>query len=197
MPKLELSVTPQGEIPYGGVATLRWETVNALRVFVDGERQDGYKEGNKGTGNLFKTTTFEVKAVNVKLFTTEMVTIEVGPWWKSTFGLVSYYPWKYKAMRISSLDGKVIDYWIPDPEVLTWVFYYHKDGRVTFSPNLSDKTESWYLQNDSTIIVNTTAERLQVNQEEMILSYQTVFEGQTVWFDMVFEHASSTPTDPE
>ena len=36
-PSIELTVTPDGEIPYGGVATLIWETVNALSVFVDGE----------------------------------------------------------------------------------------------------------------------------------------------------------------
>ena len=195
MPKLELSVTPQGEIPYGGVATLRWETVNALRVFVDGERQDGYKEGNKGTGNLFKTTTFEVKAVNVKLYTIEKVTIEVGQWWDSTFGRVSYLPWRYKAMSISSLDEKILDYWIPDPEVLIPVYYFHKDG--TMNSDKEEKRVNWYLPSEGFIIINMTTRKLKVSKEEMILSYQTTWNGQQVWFNMIYEHASDVPTDPE
>lgn len=197
MPKLELSVTPQGEIPYGEVATLKWKTINALRVFVNDERQENYKEGNKGTGKLFKNTKFVVRATNVKLSTEETVEIEVGDWTTSTFGLVSYYPWKYKAMRISSLDGKILDYWIPDPEVLSWIFYYHKDGRLTFSFNLSSKTEKWYLPDDNSISRNGTIRKLQVDQYEMIISYQTTYNGETVWFDMVFEHASDIPTDSD
>jgi hypothetical protein len=31
----------------------------------------------------------------------------------------------------------------------------------------------------------------------MILSYQTMYNGELIWFDMVFEHASDTPTDPD
>jgi hypothetical protein len=197
MPKLELSVTPDGEIPYGDVATLKWKTINALRVFVDGERQEAYKEGNKGTGNLFKTTTFEVKAVNVKLSTTEMVTIKVGPWWKSTFGKVSYLPWRYKAISISSLDGKTLKYWIPDPEFFTWVYYYHRDGRLTYSSNLSSNIDSWFLQDDNTILMNGDPFKLQVSEKEMVLSYQTTWNGQQVWYNLIFEHASDVPTDSD
>ena len=92
-PTLELSVTPEGEIPYGDVATLEWKTTNAFRLFINDERQDNYKEGNKGTGKLFKDTTYTVKAQRVTLFAQKSVTIEVGDWTTSTFGLVSYYPW--------------------------------------------------------------------------------------------------------
>ena len=195
MPKLELSVTPQGEIPYGEVATLKWKTINALRVFVNDERQENYKEGNKGTGKLFKNTKFVVRATNVKLFTEETMEIEVGDWTTSTFGLVSYYPWKYKALSVSSFEGKILDYWIPDPEPLSWVFYYHRDGKrtQTIDPN---RTEPWYLKNDSTIVINGANQKLQVDQYEMVISYETRFNGEPAWFNMIFEHASDIPTDP-
>ncbi|MDD3945963.1 MAG: hypothetical protein PHS38_14825 [Bacteroidales bacterium] len=77
-PTLELSVTPEGEIPYGDVATLEWKTTNAFRLFINDERQDNYKEGNKGTGKLFKDTKYTVKAQRVTLFAQKSVTIEVG-----------------------------------------------------------------------------------------------------------------------
>lgn len=196
MPKLELFVTPQGEIPYGGVATLKWRTTNALRVFVDGERQEGYKEGNLGTGNLFKTTAFSVKAVNVKLSVTESVTVEVGPWWESTFGLVSYYPWRYKLMSITDLDGNVLSWWWPTEEEKSWVDSYHKDGTVTYS-NHPGVRVSWEVPNDSTITINGTSRRLRVNQEEMVISYQFTWNGQIAWANLIYEHASDVPTDSE
>jgi hypothetical protein len=47
------------------------------------------------------------------------------------------------------------------------------------------------------MIRNGVARRLQVNQEEMTISYQTTWNSQQVWFNMVFEHASDVPTDPD
>jgi len=193
-PTLELSVTPEGEIPYGDVATLEWKTTNAFRLFINDERQDNYKEGNKGTGKLFKDTTYTVKAQRVTLFAQKSVTIEVGDWTTSTFGLVSYYPWKYKAQRITR-DGVILSTWQLDEEELSWVIYYHKDGTVSYSH--TTQVVSWFVPNDDTIIINGTTRKLQIGQEEMVLSYQTTYNGETVWFDMVFEHASDTPTDPE
>ena len=138
-----------------------------------------------------------VTATNVDLSTEVGKEVHVGDWTTSTFGLVSYYPWRYKEFRVSSLDGKIL---VTSPATETeksWVIYYHKDGRKTFSPNLSSSTYYWDIQNDSTIMYNGTTRKLQVNQEEMIISYEIIFEGEPAWFDMVFEHASDTPTDPD
>lgn len=195
-PTLELSVTPEGEIPYGDVATLEWKTTNAFRLFINDERQENYKEGNKGTGKLFKNTKFVVRATNVKLSTEETVEIEVGDWTTSTFGLVSYYPWRYDSLGRSSLYGKVLKRWKADPELSSSVDYYHKDGTVTYS-NYPGLKISWFLPDDNSITRNGATRKLQVNQEQMIISYQGTYDGETVWFDMVFEHASDTPTDPD
>ena len=194
-PTLELSVTPEGEIPYGDVATLEWKTTNAFRLFINDERQDNYKEGNKGTGKLFKDTTYTVKAQRVTLFAQKSVTIEVGDWTTSKFGLVSKYPWRYDSLGRSSLNGKVLKRWKADPELSSFVEYYHKDGTVTYS-NYPGIKISWFLPDDNSITINGATRKLQVNQEQMIISYQGTYDGETVWFDMVFEHASDTPTDP-
>lgn len=196
-PTLELSVTPEGEIPYGEVATLKWKTINALRVFVNDERQENYKEGNKGTGKLFKNTKFVVRATNVKLFTEETMEIEVGDWTTSVFGLVSYFPWRYKTQRFRSLDGNILGYLYLDDEEKSWVMYFHQDGRYTVSNYLSSKVQYWSVPNDGTIIVNGATMKLEVDQQEMIISSQITYDGQLIWFDAVFEHASDTPTDPD
>ena len=195
-PTLELSVTPEGEIPYGDVATLDWKTTNAFRLFINDERQENYKEGNKGTGKLFKDTTYTVKAQRVTLFAQKSVTIEVGDWTTSKFGLVSKYPWRYDSLGRSSLDGKVLKRWKADPELSSFVEYYHKDGTVTYS-NYPGIKISWFLPDDNSITINGATRKLQVNQEQMIISYQGAYNGEQVWFDMIYEHASDTPTDPE
>jgi len=196
MPKLELSVTPQGEIPYGEVATLKWKTINALRVFINGERQENYKEGNKGTGKLFKNTKFVVRATNVKLFTEETVTIEVGDWTTSKFGLVSKYPWRYDSLGVSSLDGRVLRRWSVTPEEKDVIYYYFREG-IMYSSKSPSWVNPWYILDENTIVINGSVQKLQVDDKQMILSYQTENHGEIVWFDMIFEHASDTPTDPD
>ena len=197
-PTLELSVTPEGVIPYGedGVV-INFQTENANQVLVNGVRKPSVKSGTHTLNErIFKDTTLNVKAINIKKFIEKEVTIPVGNWTTSTFGLVSYYPWRYKALGISNIKGEILDYWIPYPELLSWVFYYHRDGRLTYSPNLSSKTVPWYI-NKNTIVINGATYKLQVNQEEMVISYEVTYHGEPAWFDMVMVHASDTPTDPE
>ena len=189
-------VAPEGLVPYGDSVTFKYKNINTKEFWVDGQIQTPATEGTFVTGPVCGKTTFWLLAKNVELTTSKYVEIlEVGPWYETSYGLVSYFPWRYKAMRISSLDGKILDYWIPDPEVLSWIIYYHKDGTVSYSH--TTQVVSWIVPNDNTIIINGTNRKLQIGQEEMVLSYQTTYNGETVWFDMVFEHASDTPTDPE
>ena len=194
-PTLELSVTPEGEIPYGDVATLEWKTTNAFRLFINDERQDNYKEGNKGTGKLFKDTTYTVKAQRVTLFAQKSVTIEVGDWTTSTFGLVSYYPWRYDSLGRSSLDGKILNRWEVAPELLSVITNFHRDGRYINS-DYPTVVVYWSVPDSNTIVINGSTNKLQVNQEQMIISYQSSYNGQPVWCDQIYKHASDTPTDP-
>lgn len=196
-PTLELSVTPEGVISYGedGVV-INFQTENANQVLVNGVRKPSVKSGTHTLNEkIFKDTTLNVKAINIKKMVEKSVTIKVGDWTTSTFGLVSKYPWRYDSLRISSLDGKVLDQWEPDPELLSWVDYYHKDGTITYSNHPGLKIP-WSLPDDNSITMNGTTRKLQVNQVQMIISYQTTRLGEQVWFDMIYEHASDTPTDP-
>ena len=198
VPTLELSVTPEGVIPYGeGSVVINFQTKDANQVLVNGVRKPSVKLGTHTIKEkLFKDTTLVVKAINIKKMVEKSVTIQVGDWTTSTFGLVSYYPWRYDSLRISSLDGKVLDQWEPDPELLSWVDYYHKDGTITYS-NYPGVKIPWSLPDDNSITRNGTTMKLQVNQEQMIISYQGTYSGEQVWFDMIYEHASDTPTDPD
>jgi hypothetical protein len=170
-----------------------WETANVNPVYLNGEKVKYLSGAN--TYRLFASMKYTLTGHFGDYTFTDEQEVQVGPWYESTFGLVSYYPWRYKAFRISSLDGEVLYFWIPDPEILSWVFYFHKDGTTTFS-NHPGVFEPWYLLDDNTIVRNRTAMKLEVSQHEMMVSYQTTYNGELVWFDMIHEHASDTPTDP-
>lgn len=190
-------VAPEGLVPYGDSVTFKYKNINTKEFWVDGQIQTPATEGTFVTGPVCGKTTFWLLAKNVELTTSKYVEIlEVGPWYETTFGLVSYYPWRYKKMSISDMKDNVLAWWLPDEEERSWVFYYHKNGVTTYSPDLSTGRTLWSIKNDSTITSNGFDFRLQVSEEEMILSYQTRWNGQDVWFNLIFEHASDTPTDP-
>ena len=203
-PTLELSVTPEGVIPYGGSVDVRWtaENTNKVVVKVNGVVKatpfgSASRSGALYLDHVFKDALVSIVATNVGLSTEIEKEIHVGDWMTSTFGLVSYFPWRYKEFRVSSVNGVIMSTIYLTEEELSWIFYYHRDGRKTYSPNLSSDTSQWYLKDDSTIVVNGTDLKLQVNQEEMIISYEVTYNGQPAWFDMVMVHASDIPTDPE
>jgi len=202
-PFVELSVTPEGVIPYGGRVDIIWgadKKTKKIVVKVNDEIKETITNGSRAgaltLGPLFKDMFVSVTAINVNLSFEVEKEIHVGDWTSSKFGLVSKYPWRYDSLGRSSLDGKVLKRWKADPELSSFVDYYHKDGTVTYS-NYPGLKISWFLPDDNSITINGATRKLQVNQEQMIISYQGTYDGETVWFDMIYEHASDTPTDPE
>ena len=115
-PKVELTVTPEGVIPYGGSIDVRWtadQNTNKVVVKVNGvikatSSGSASRAGALHLGPLFKDIMVEVIVTNVDLSAQVEKEIRVGDWTTSTFGLVSYYPWRYKEFRVSSLDGKIL-----------------------------------------------------------------------------------------
>ena len=195
-PTLELTVTPKGIIPYGEERViLAWETTNATQVRLNNERQPSTKTGTHTIPErIFKDTTFRVQAINVKKMTEKSITIPVGDWTTSTFGLVSYYPWRYDSLGRSSLDGKILKRWEAAPELLSSVTNFHRDGRYINS-DYPTAVVQWSVPDSNTIVINGSTSKLQVNQEEMIISVQTTYNGELVWFDTIYKHASDTPLD--
>ncbi len=203
-PKVELSVTPEGVVPYGGSIDIRWtadNNTNKVVLVVNGIVKETRYGSNSRQGafyidRLFKDALISIVATNVDLSTEMEKEIHVGDWTTSVFGLVSYFPWRYKTQRLRSLDGKILGYLYLDDEEKSWVDSYHKDGTVTYSNHPGVKI-SWSLPDDNSISINGITRKLQVNQEQMIRSYQTMYNSELIWFDMIYEHASDTPTDPD
>lgn len=194
-PYVKLTVEPSDTIlPYGNTCMVTWETANVNPVYLNGEKVKYLSGAN--TYRLFANMRYTLTGHFGDYTFNDEQEVQVGDWTTSTFGLVSYYPWRYDSLGRSSLDGKVLKRWKADPEVSSWVDYYHKDGTITYSNHPGIKL-LWSLPDDNSITRNGTTMKLQVNQEQMIISYQGAYNGEQVWFDMIYEHASDTPTDPD
>jgi len=195
-PWVKLTIEPSGTIlAYADTCMVTWETNNVNSVYLNGQQMEylTYKRMYR----LFADTKFTLTGKFGDYTFEETQEVHVGDWTTSTFGLVSYYPWRYKEFRVSSVNGVIMSTIYLTEEELSWIFYYHRDGRLTYSPNLSNKTVPWYIEDKNTIVINGATYRLQVNQEEMIISYEITYNGQSAWFDMVRVHASDIPTDPD
>ena len=189
-------VAPEGLVPYGDSVTFKYKNINTKEFWVDGQIQTPATEGTFVTGPVCGKTTFWLLAKNVELTTSKYVEIlEVGPWYETTFGLVSYYPWRYDSLGVSSLDGRVLRRWSVTPEEKTVVYFYLKEG-IMYSSKNSSWINPWYILDENTIVINGSVRKLQVDDKQMIISYQTENHGEIVWFDMIFKHASDVPNDP-
>jgi len=192
-PWVKLTIEPSGTIlAYADTCMVTWETNNVNSVYLNGQQMEylTYKRMYR----LFADTKFTLTGKFGDYTFEETQEVHVGDWTTSTFGLVSCFPWRYKEYRISR-DGVVLETLRPSEEELSWIFYYHKDGKASFSN--TPKVVSWYIEDKNTIVINGVTRKLQVDQEEMIISYEVIYNGEPAWFDMVHVHASDIPTDPD
>ena len=122
--------------------------------------------------------------------------IEVGDWTTSKLGLVSKYAWRKDSLGVSSLDGEILRRWSVTPVEKDVVYYYLKEG-ILYSSKDPSRTNPWYILDENTIVINGSVRKLQVDDKQMIVSYQTENHGEVVWFDMIYKHASDVPNDPD
>lgn len=194
-PYVKLTVEPSDTIlPYGNTCMVTWETANVNPVYLNGEKVKYLSGAN--TYRLFANMKYTLTGHFGDYTFTDEKEVQVGPWYESTFGLVSYYPWRYDSLGVSSLDGRVLRRWSVTPEEKDVIYYYFREG-IMYSSKNSSWVNPWYILDENTIVINGSVQKLQVDDKQMILSYQTENRGEIVWFDMIFEHASDVPTDPE
>lgn len=195
-PILEITF-PEDTIPYGDKdIEISWENQNVTHLFVNDEEQLYPRFGSiKISDRLFSDTTFVFKGINKEKEVNQSITIKVGNWNESTFGLVSYFSWKEEKFTYTDLNDNLIASFPPLPGAEHWIFYFYKDGThvCSGSPNW---IVQWYIKDKNTIVINGVGERLRVSQERLILSYRAKYKGQEVWANTHYVHASDIPLEP-
>ncbi len=194
-PILEI-IFPEDTIPYGDKdIEISWENQNVTRLFINDEEQFNPRFGSiKIAERLFSDTIFVFKGINKEKETTQEITIKVGNWHESVFGLISYYSWKEERFTYSDLNDNLIAWFPPLPGTEHWIFYFYKDGTHTCS-GFPNWTARWHVKDKNTIIINGVEERLRVSQERLILSYRAKYKGQEAWANTHYVHASDTPLE--
>jgi len=66
-----------------------------------------------------------------------------------------------------------------------------------YSSKNSSWINPWYILDENTIVINGSVRKLQVDDKQMIISYQTENRGEIVWLDQIYKHASDVPNDPD
>ena len=194
-PYVKLIVKPSDTIlPYGDTCTVIWETANVNPVYLNHVQVKTPISGD--AYRLFADTKFTLTGHFGDYTFTDEQEVQVGDWTTSTFGLVSYYPWRYDSLGVSSLDGEILRRWSVTPVEKDVVYYYLKEG-ILYSSEDPSRTNPWYISDENTIVINGSVRKLQVDDKQMIISYQTENHGEIVWFDMIFKHASDVPNDPD
>jgi len=171
-----------------------WETANVNPVYLNGEKVKYLSGAN--TYRLFADTKFTLTGHFGDYTFTDEQEVQVGPWYESTFGLVSYYPWRYDSLGVSSLDGMILRRWSVTPVEKTVVYFYLKEG-ILYTSKDPSRTNPWYILDENTIVINGSVQKLQVDDKQMIISHQTENNGEIVWLDQIYKHASDVPNDPD
>lgn len=190
-PKVEMTVSPTGILPYGTICNVSWTSTNGKSITIN----------NKSVGpvgsvadKLYKDTLYTIVVINENLSAKAEREIKVGDWTTSKFGQVSFYPWRYKEFR-KTRDGVILSQWLPSVQEKEEIVFYYKSGdrKISTYPN---NVEKWSINEDGTeIILNGEKLKCSISTAEMSIYQNTTYGGLPAIFECIYEHASNIPTD--
>lgn len=145
-PKVELIISPDEIIPYGGIASVKWNSdaknVTLNKIIVNSQSESNVK--------LFSDSTFELIATNGTVSNSIKKVAKVGDWKTSKIGLLTYMPWMLRSIKYIQ-NGKVVFDFKLNNEQLTNIFYYCLDGKAFCIKANGEKTPftEWsFLENE-------------------------------------------------
>jgi len=98
IPTLTVTVTPDGDLPYGKEITISWTATNTNSITINGKYQISPSNGSFKL-RLFRDTTFQIIARNVTQTAKVDKSIKVGDWTTSKLGLITHAPWYMTANK--------------------------------------------------------------------------------------------------
>lgn len=144
-PKVELTVTPEGILPYGAYCTISWTSTDAKSILLN---NNYVSLSGSVSSRLFKDTIFEAIARNESLVATAKKEIDVGDWRSSVIGLITYHAWKDKSVRAYRDETLLTDYLISQKEK-DEIYFFHLDGKFIvyrYGEKIGD--DVWSLSSD-------------------------------------------------
>ena len=185
-PKINLTITPSGVIPYGAVGTIAWSSdskdtkLNNISV----------KAPDSMNVQLFENTTYSLTATNGNISNNIEKVATVGDWTTSKLGLLTYKPWMLKSIKYLQ-NNKVVADVILDQKQKTDLFYFLLNGDVEARNSLGETDGggnkwSFLEKGDETWIVGCLIFSLTKNQ--LILHEISLYYGNPAIIEIEYYH---------
>ncbi len=196
-PQIELTVTPNGVIPWGDTIMLEVKTSNAKYLWVNGEKQASALESALRVG-LYNDTIFVFKAKNITLVSEKELEVKVGHWSKSLLGLVASHGWKQISLKAWRGDTLLATFDLLEEQKTNLCKFnpggkyevYTKDGKL-IGENV------WFLDKDKKQIiigkiVPEILDIIQVDENKLIVRKTTPYvDGLPCQLESVYMNPSS------
>lgn len=129
IPTLSVTVSPDGDLPYGKEITISWTATNTNSITINGKHQISPSNGSFKL-QLFRDTTFQIIARNVTQTTKVDKSIKVGDWTTSKLGLITHAPW-YMTANKRYRDGVLLVYYTLSEVERTDRYEYSINGKYS------------------------------------------------------------------
>lgn len=125
-PKVEMTVSPTGILPYGATCNVSWTSTNGKSIILNNK-----SVGPEGSvaDKLYRDTVYTIIVTNENLSAKAEKEIKVGDWTTSDVGLLTHNYWNLKRIEFYE-DNNFTDSLklVQTPERLTNKYYYYPNG---------------------------------------------------------------------
>lgn len=195
-PSVEVNITPTDiVIPYNDTIVVHYKgDINTKKISINGVDMPD-TEGEAKYPDVRETTTYTVVATNDTKTATVAVTVNVGDWTTSTYGIITHGYWRVTSNYLVSHtpDGDITYTTIFTPEDLAEQWYFKDDGTYeVHNPDGSQvgSSSTWHLNADSTQFIFWIADPydiIEINQDKFVLFREETFQDMPATTYNVFE----------
>ncbi len=195
-PEIELTVTPNGTIPWGDTIMFNVKTSNAKHLWINGEKQGSALESAIRVG-LYNDTVFVFKAKNITLVSEKEVEVKVEHWSKSLLGLVASHPWKKTSLKAWRGDTLLANFDLTE-EQKTDLYKFNPGGKYEVYMKGGELVGEnvWFLDKDKNQIimgkpVSEVFDIIQVDENRLTIRKTIPFtDGFPCSLELVFINSS-------
>jgi len=157
-PTITVTVTPSGIIPYHDTATISWTSTDATKVTIDSV--EVALNGSQDFNNLIIGQNVVIEATNDTKTASETITIEVGDWTTSVYGMINHSYWRNTEAYFvvhDPVNGESTHSVPLTPEDIAQQWFYKDDGKYyVYNPgdSIALGSSQWVLDDeDPTILI--------------------------------------------
>lgn len=152
IPTLSVTVSPDGDLPYGKEITISWTATNTNSITINGKHQISPSNGSLKL-QLFRDTTFQIIARNVTQTAKVDKSIKVGDWTTSKLGLITHAPWYMTANKRYRDGVLLVSYDLSEVDKTDRYEFSVSGKRSVYRAGIRIGYGDWIFSSDETILI--------------------------------------------